>query len=561
MRFPRLNTHRWLYSQAWVAALALLVTVPVQAAEELVFSYGGPMESYLPVSSIETYVRDNKVDEKLANYFKYLKPEEQSIVRQALRYSSSLKPFPVSQVLYSPMGVVVLSSLGNLIQTGPEMNGFYAIRSAIILSATDPQGLSVLGVMHHFPSNSIRINVSLALQLASKLTQFVDVTNEVVQAIDTENKAQAASEAPINLATLPSVQALGPFQVSKQNLMLQDNSRNRNVPTDLYVPVFKDQKPTSIPVVVFSHGLGETREFNASYMELLASYGFVVAAPEHIGSDYAQQVRLLAGLDNEIFRPSEFYEQPRDVTYVLNVLQEKNANEFGGRLNLQNVGVFGNSFGGYTVLVLGGATVDFTRLRQDCKQDYLLQTLNISLLFQCRALDLESSPQLKALLTSGQLQDPRVKFVMAISPFTSAILGPSGISRIKVPVVLFGGRYDLAAPIVREQVEAFSWLTATDKYLLSSNAVSHSPQFTELINQFLLPSLTKDKLKEKISLFQKKFRGISLAFMQVYVAGKSEYRPYLQASYTETLADPPFNLSLIRSFPPDRLDPFLSKLP
>ncbi len=81
MRFPKLNARRWLHSQAWVAALALLVTVPVQAAAELVFPYWAPMESYLPISSIETYVRDNKVDEKLANYFKCLKPEEQSIVR------------------------------------------------------------------------------------------------------------------------------------------------------------------------------------------------------------------------------------------------------------------------------------------------------------------------------------------------------------------------------------------------------------------------------------------------------------------------------------------------
>jgi predicted dienelactone hydrolase len=278
----------------------------------------------------------------------------------------------------------------------------------------------------------------------------------------------------------------------------------------------------------------------------------VVAAPEHIGSDAGQEARLLSGAASEIFQVSEFYDRPQDVSFVLDTLEQKNATEFGGRLNLNRVGVYGHSFGGYTVLALGGATVDFKRLREQCQGNYLLRSLNTSYLLQCRALELESSPQ-ATLLASGQLQDPRVKLVTAISPVGSAMFGPTGIGQIKVPVLIFGGSDDPAAPLVPEQVEPFSWLTTQDKYLVVSNDISHTPEITEKIDQVTLPNASGEEIKARLEVFQKNLRGLGLALMQVYVAGKPEYSPYLLSSYTQTLRNPPYDFNLIRSFPPDRL--------
>jgi predicted dienelactone hydrolase len=456
------------------------------------------------------------------------------------------------------MGETALRNLGDLIQTGPEQNGFYALRAASILSAAAPEGLSVMGFLRHFPSPNIRFNVPLAQNVIDKTSKSVDLTNDVVQAIHARSQAEAKEEGPINLAALPPLPTPGPYQFTKQTLMLYDSRRDRPIPTDLHVPNFQGNMPASIPVVVFSHGLGETREFSEPFQEYLAANGFVVAAPEHIGSDKGQQERLLFGTAREIFRPSEFYDRPQDVSFVLDTLEQKNQSEFGGRLNLKQVGVYGHSFGGYTVLLLGGATVDFKRLHRECERDYVLQSLNSSLVFQCRALAVESSPQAE-LLTSGKFQDPRVKFALAISPVTSAILGPSGMSRIQVPVALFGGAYDPVAPLVPEQTDAFVWLTNPDKYLLTSTAASHTVQITDLMVRLILPGKNTDELDEQLDRFLKDFRGVGLAFMQVYAAGRSDYRPYLQAAYVQTLKDPPFTLDLIRSFPSDQLEELMRK--
>jgi predicted dienelactone hydrolase len=415
-------------------------------------------------------------------------------------------------------------------------------------------------VLRHFPSQDVRISIPSVLRLIRRVNRFVDQTNTVVKAIEAISNADAQKAGPLDVASLPPVSQPGPFRFTKQTWALRDERRQRAVPTDVYVPVFPGgQMPTSIPVVVSSHGLGATREFMSPFLETLASYGFVVASPEHIGSDAGQKQRLLSGEAQSASELSEAYDRPLDVSFVLDTLEQKNASEFSGRLNLKQVGVVGHSFGGYTVLVLGGATVDFQRLRQVCQRDYVLQALNPALLLQCQVLRLESSPEAMEKLTSGQLRDPRVNFVLAVSPVSNAILGPSGLARIQVPVVFVGGGNDPAAPVVPEQVEAFTWLTTSDKYLFVSQDLSHTPQITELIGRMTLPEIRPQEFQEKFDTYLKYFRGIGLAFMQVYVAGKPEYRPYLQSAYTQTLTDPPFEFSLVRSFSPEQLDKLLGK--
>jgi predicted dienelactone hydrolase len=542
----------------WGSAAALLTALPVAAAERLVFSYG-QLEFYLSVASLEAYAKDGTIAPDLADYLRMLKPEDRPKIREALKANRSIAPFALSQALYSPMGQTSLQNLGELFQTASHQNGFYALRSAMIQAAGDPEGISAVGVLRHFPTQDLRISIPKVLQLVRGVTQFVDETDAVVQTVEARSKAAAQAEGPLDLASLPPVSAPGPFQFTKHTWALQDSrlqGEERDVPTDVYVPVFPTgQTPDSIPVVVFSHGLWETREFTAPFMELLASYGFVVAAPEHIGSDKGQQQRLLKGLARTSAEVNEFYDRPLDVSFVLDTLeQKKNASEFGGRLNLKQVGVFGHSYGGYTVLALGGATVDFQRLRRMCEPGDVLSSLDPALVLECQALQLESSPEAVEKLTSGQLKDPRVSLVVALSPVTNAIFGPSGLSRIQAPVVLFGGGTDPAAPLVPEQVAAFSWLTSTDKYLLVSNDVSHTVQITDLIDRLTVPKVGAVQLEERLEVFLKNFRGIGLALMQVYVAGRSEYRPYLQSAYMQSLIDPPFKFSLIRSFPPEQLE-------
>ncbi|MHC5731485.1 MAG: alpha/beta hydrolase family protein, partial [Nostoc sp.] len=116
---------------------------------------------------------------------------------------------------------------------------------------------------------------------------------------------------------------------------------------------------------------------------------------------------LLNGHAIEIAEPSEFKDRPLDITYILDQLQKANQSDsrFKKRLNLQQVGVFGQSLGGYTALALAGAKINFEQLKQDCQPAALQNTWNMSLLLQCRALELSISKSEK----DYNLRDERVK--------------------------------------------------------------------------------------------------------------------------------------------------------
>ena len=75
--------------------------------------------------------------------------------------------------------------------------------------------------------------------------------------------------------------------------------------------------PTSIsgkgpfPLVVISHGSGAAPLHYAGYAEMMASYGYVVAAPNHTGNSSLDPSGV------ETSRPQSLLDRPRDITAVI----------------------------------------------------------------------------------------------------------------------------------------------------------------------------------------------------------------------------------------------------
>ncbi|HEY9663724.1 MAG TPA: alpha/beta hydrolase, partial [Allocoleopsis sp.] len=149
-RFPHLSCWQ---SLVLGSITTLLTMLPVRAAEQIEFSYN-QLEFYLSVDSLVTYAQTGKIDSELGFYFQFLNEEEQAQFRDALKFSRPISSWEVSQILYTPMGEAALRNLGTLIQTESRQNGFYGMRSAMIQAAAEPEGLSLLGFLRHFPTDS-----------------------------------------------------------------------------------------------------------------------------------------------------------------------------------------------------------------------------------------------------------------------------------------------------------------------------------------------------------------------------------------------------------------------
>jgi predicted dienelactone hydrolase len=530
----------------WFIALLLSQATqrPGTAAERIYVNYSIFSRS-ISIQALDTFAREGKVSGDLASYTRYLRPKQLTQLREGLQQKVDFPAIAISQFLYSPTGEVFLDRGSRLIQTPVNRGSFFALRSALILAAQDPEGLTPLSILRNYPSSGVVVNLTEVVDVVKNINQAFKETASVSETIQAATKGQSlpATEA----SQLLQLGQPGPIKWEKQTFNLQDNSEKRlrytghvrNFPIDVYLPNTTQPQP----VVVISHGLNSDRQSYAYLAQHLASYGFGVIVPEHPGSSKQRLQALFEGFGRDVADPAEFLDRPLDIQFLLDSVQ-KLSNEdpnFKDKLDLQNVGIIGQSFGGYTALASAGAPLSFAQLRQDCAKR-LNTTLNISLVLQCQALRLVTVPY--------ELADPRIKAAIAINPFASAVFGPKSMAKIQVPTLIVAGSADVIAPALDEQVRPFSALTNQKHYLA---LIQNSTHFSTIAPSSRGTGTSLDNLRGVEGPFPGLARSyiqvLSLAFMQLNLRNQTAYQPFLGPAGAASLSQPPLPLSIVTTLP------------
>jgi predicted dienelactone hydrolase len=139
-----------------------------------------------------------------------------------------------------------------------------------------------------------------------------------------------------------------------------DATRERVVPVKIYLPA--GDKP--LPVIVFSHGLGGSRDGYAYLGKYWAEHGYVAVHPQHAGSDSGVWKDGALGeripdLKKAILDPRNAIARPLDITFTLDELTKLDGDPkspLHHRLDLKHIGVAGHSFGAFTSLAVAGMT-------------------------------------------------------------------------------------------------------------------------------------------------------------------------------------------------------------
>ena len=499
-----------------------------QSAEKITIAYN-VFEFSVPVASLERFASQGQIDAELREYTRYLKQPQIDQLKQVLTQKVALSAVDVSQLSNSSFGKEVLSFIGDIIQTGPEQNGFFAIRSALTLAA-HRNGFTAIDVIKKFPVPVLRVNSVELIDVIEKFNQLENLNNRSINLVIQQSQ-QAA-----NLTLTSGVTSAAPQKWHKENLLLLDPQRQRQIAANLYQP--DSQQPT--PLLVISPGLASDRS-ESIFVELaehLASQGFTVAVIEHPNSNTQQLENLLQGLAREVMEPSEFVDRPRDVSYLLDELTRRNqSNQWHNRIDLQRIGVIGHSFGGYTAFALIGAEINFANLRQICApRRFDLTAANVSLLLQCEALKLPEKPY--------QLHDKRIQSAFVFNPVGSAVFGEVGLRQVKTPVFMVSGSNDSIAPPLLEQVCPFTWLTNSPKYLAMIQGGTHdyatpkspqNPLFT------LLGSTPVDSTSAREYL-----KLLSLDFFKTHTQPHPSSPTLLMSEYAPTLKQSDFALHIIQ---------------
>jgi predicted dienelactone hydrolase len=508
----------------------------VIAAERVSFWYSA-LEFSVPVDSLETYAQTGEIDGALATYAQYISPQEVVKLRTTLTYQADIDHVTISRFLNSSLGENVLKYIGDIIKTSPNQNGFYALRSALILAAASPKKLTLLNVLRQFPADTIQVDAQASLKLADTFIELQEQTKKAIATIAKQAVIEGKNESDIDFTEQPNISKLGTFSSQRKTLVIVDQKRDRILDVDFYRPVMN--KSASIPVIVISHGLGADKR-NFSYLgKHLASYGFAVAILNHPGSDRQNLKSFFAGTTKEVVEAKESINRPRDISYLLDELQRQEQTHPSqlGTLNLDRVGIIGHSLGAYTGLALAGAKPNIEHLQQYCQSDQInFDWFNPSLEFQCLASKLSA-------IKDYQLSDKRIKAVFAINPISSSIFGQQELNKLKLPVAFVAGSSDLITPPLLEQIEPFSWLGSQDKYLLLINQGTHSYNGSGALG---LPNSTTDKSFSP-QLARGYFKAMSLAFMKTYLVNSPEYRSFLSSNYARHISQKPMQLDLINS--------------
>lgn len=148
----------------------------------------------------------------------------------------------------------------------------------------------------------------------------------------------------------------GPAQVASLLEDWRDAARERDVPVKIWYPAGDGP----FPVIVFSHGLGGTRESYAYLGRHWASWGYVCVHVQHVGSDdsvWRGSPRPMEELQRAASDLANLLGRPKDITFAIDELARRNALEgwlLKGKLDLAALGVGGHSFGAYTALCAAG---------------------------------------------------------------------------------------------------------------------------------------------------------------------------------------------------------------
>lgn len=152
----------------------------------------------------------------------------------------------------------------------------------------------------------------------------------------------------------------GSYEGVYQDETWYDAIRDRDVPVRIYAPDLSDSSGP-FPVVVFSHGGGESRDAFPFLGEYWSACGYAVVFINHVGHDRAAYLEAMRTGDcSEINSPSNHAKRPQDVSFVLDFLLSPGLNSslLAGRIDTERICAAGQCAGSTTALAIAGLGVD-----------------------------------------------------------------------------------------------------------------------------------------------------------------------------------------------------------
>lgn len=178
-----------------------------------------------------------------------------------------------------------------------------------------------------------------------------------------------------------------------------------------------------LPLVVASHGTGGSFRDHHDTAHALAEAGFVVAALSHTGDTYDDHSRAI---------------RMGDRTVQISLLIDYMSRDWRAHtaIDLQRIGMFGFSSGGFTALVAIGGEPDLAKIVPHCAEHPAYFDC-----MQTRQFGADGPGELHP-----KARDPRIRAAVVAAPALGFTFAPGGLAKVKVPVQLWRAERDTILP-------------------------------------------------------------------------------------------------------------------
>jgi len=479
--------------------------VPLIAAERVTARLV-ELERSVSVASLARFARDGEIDADLRFYLDRFTPAQRRNLRTALNRSAPVTAVMVSNFLATALGQRILQQLVKVLDQPPAV-AKSALSSALILAAAPSGELRLMDVLEAYPLRSLRVNLAAVLALVDQISHELNLENELYPRMAALGAAPSAAEQKLGaLAEAgPRGYAAEPFAFTGRE--------GTTIDALAYLP----EGPGPFPLVVLAPGLNSEMNALLYLGQHLASHGYAVAALNFPFTS-GPVIRATIQGTGSIPKPNAWTGQPHSVSDLIDQVQSR----WGERVDTAAVGVLGQSLGGYTVIALAGAQLDWDHLRQACKdlEDPHQMVLNPAVIWQCQAPG--------EVVERRDFRDPRVRAAVAVNPVTNPIFSAASMGDVAVPLLMIAGSQDVFAPPVSQQLLPYTAIRQPDSLLVLQQ---HGTHLSFLNGDAQLPAFLFGPDRP---LARKDLKGLSRAFFDRHLRQEQEVAPLLQSDQAET---------------------------
>ena len=314
------------------------------------------------------------------------------------------------------------------------------------------------------------------------------------------------------------------INIGQATLEFNDESRSRPLKTEIWYPTtdsIKDSDKyitpfirgytvrnaalpnTKLPLILLSHGNGGNRLSLEWLAQGLVRQGYIVAAVDHWGNTFDHPIA------QEFVKP---WERPLDISYVLTALLKDK--RYQSIIDEHKIGAAGFSYGGYTVLALAGAVLDYKLLFEFYNSPEGKKEINSIAEFPNLWDQLQDPALVEMAQNLPALKDNRIKAFLAISPGTArGFNNPQQFKEINDPLFIIGAEADQVTP-VESFARKYHQLIANSTYYEFSGQVGHYVMLAEANEEMKKelpepftdhPSVDRKKIHAKVAALSAEF--------------------------------------------------------